>query len=165
MPTTPNLLGSAQTEQKLRALARELVQNIRPEEDILSNFDLTADELTRLSNTASFQLLLKEAIQEWDGVENIKGRIAVKAAVLVETALPDLFKELTNKQEPLSSRTALLQSLAKLGGLGQEKQEQRTGDVFRLELNFGKDQNVVIENASPTKTIDAEPIEVLAGDD
>lgn len=158
------MLISDKTERTLRLLARELVKNLREPNQIMKDLGLDQDTFDRIQATTSFKAMLQEAALEWEGAANTKQRIAMKAAIMVETALPEMFNELTNDKEPLSSRVAFLQSLAKLGNLEPDKVPQVTGDVFRLEINFGPGKELVLENAIPPKVIDAKPVEGLDGE-
>jgi hypothetical protein len=146
-------LGYAETEQKLRSLALEIVKNIRDAPEILRQFGISEHEYGDLADTSVFKDMLRQAQAEWGGAGNTQERVKLKAAVLVEEALPDMYGQLTNKEEPLSSRVALLQTLSKLGGLGQQvltPQGGTPGNVFRLEINFAgqKEKNIVIEQSA-----------------
>ncbi|MDE2101924.1 MAG: hypothetical protein KGL39_32055 [Patescibacteria group bacterium] len=132
-----NLVRYTDYDQKLRELAREIVTNIRDAPDILRDHGVSESEYARLAETSQFKAMLRQAATEWGAVENTHQRVRLKSATLVEQALPDMFSELSNAKEPLSSRVALLNSLAKIGNLGTpEPTAQKAGNSFKLSINL-----------------------------
>jgi hypothetical protein len=123
-------------DQQLRQLAHEIVKNIRDASDVLAEFGLSEAQYAEIAETSTFKTMLRQAAAEWEAAGNTSERVRLKSATLIEQALPDLYKELTNRSEPLSSRVSLVQTLAKIAGLGQQAAApQGKGNVFKLTIN------------------------------
>ena len=144
-------------DQKLRLLAHEIVQNIRDAPDVLSQHGVSEEQYAELAETATFKAMLRQAAAEWDAVGNTHERVRLKSATLIEQALPDMYAELTDKKEPLSSRVGLLTQLSRISGLGQQAPiTQGKGNVFKLEINLSGRKS-----EPKTITIESSAVEVL----
>lgn len=146
-----NAIKYTDFDQKLRELAREIVTNIRDTSDIFADRGMSEAEYVRLAATNHFQVMLRQAAAEWEAVGNTQQRVRLKSATLVEQALPDMFSELSNKNETLSSRVALLQTLSKIGDLtNQTAAPQGKGNTFKLSINLtgtkGEPKTITIES-------------------
>lgn len=132
-------------EAILRSLAIELARDIHEAEDILARYGLSADEYALLAQDRAFKAMLASAAKEWGAAVNTSERVKVKSAALIEEALPRMFSELTNDQHPLSSRADLFGRIAKMGGLGEAKQEPNKGEVFSISINIGANAPVTAQ--------------------
>lgn len=132
-------------EHILRSLATELARDIHEADEILERFDISPEAYAHLAKTRAFQDMLAQASKEWGAVNNTTERVKLKSAALIEEALPEMFLELTNKENTLTSRADLFGRIAKLGGLGEAaKADPDKGERFVISINIGADKPVTV---------------------
>jgi hypothetical protein len=154
LPGDDHNIMSAQYEGRLRALANELAKDILDAPDILKSLNMGFDEYEIIKETRAFKELYTQALAEWQSAANTQKRAKLKAATLVETALPTFWKDFNNPDENLNARVGLLTTLAKIGGLGQSENVERAalpGQTFKLEIHLsGKDEPLTIVSGEVT---------------
>lgn len=143
----------AAEESKLRTLATELAKDILEPEQILKNLHITATQYDAIKDTRAFRYMYAQACAEWTSAANTQKRVKLLAASTVEAALPTFWNDFNNANEPLNARVGLLQTLAKIGGLGIPDPAERTpggpGQIFKLEIHLsGKEEPITIEASS-----------------
>lgn len=143
-------------EATLRTLAIELAKDILEPEQILGNLGLSLGAYDVIKNTRAFKELFTQALTEWKSAANTQKRVKLLAATTVEAALPTFWADFNNPQEALATRVALLNALAKIGGLGQQEQSERAalpGQTFKLEIHLADRRETITINAP---TIDSQ---------
>lgn len=151
-------------EDKLRILATELAKDIHEPQDILKTLDLTEEDYEAIKDTRAFKVFYNSALAEWNGAGNTQKRAKLKAAAMTEEALPFFYADLEERKESLTARVALLNTIAKIGGLGQPDPVTSSGgnnQFFKLEIHLqGRAEPIVIDGEHEfTKS---EPREMLA---
>jgi hypothetical protein len=133
LPTHPIPLQ----EGKLLRLAAEIAMEINPIGDILRGQGVTDEEWGRIQTHPRFQMLLLDAVREWNKATNTPERVKVKSATMLEQALPDMYGRIVDNKESLAAKTELLKLIAKLAGIGDSKGEVVSPEKFVLNINIG----------------------------
>ena len=144
-------------ERRLRELANGMAKDVEDTDKLLTRLGFTREDYNELVETRKFKAMLTEAASEWEGANNTRKRIELKAAINVEHALPDFYAAMINPNEPLSSRVKALEVVARIGKLGNpEVQAAGGGQFFKLEIN--------LDGHRETLTMGAIPSSALSGD-
>ena len=150
------------TDAKLiRHLARNIAIDIQPIETILANAGIDAEKFETLRATALFQNMLSEEAQNWSSAPNVGERVRLKYLTIVEEAAPDMFHSLVDAKNPLSHRSDLLKTMAKLAGLGESKTNAAGSDAggrIKITINMGAERSVQVEHQREPVSIDGEVI-------
>lgn len=151
----------AQKEDALLVvLARELAMNLRPLDEILSAFHLTAEKFDRISETPRFTQLLQQHTLEWEAAANTHERTKLKASTMIEDWLPEAHRRLHDNAETLNSKTELAKLVTKLAGMGLDRADvANTGEKVSITINLGGDTKLKFEHNVTPKVIDADAID------
>lgn len=133
-------------EFRLRQLANEMAKDIVDPLETLKTLGLTPEEFDAIKETRAYRMMYAEAISEWQGANNTQKRVKLKAATTVEAVMHEFYRDLRNVSETLSSRTELLKTLARIGGLGNPEpiQQKNMGQFFKLEIHIDGKQSPII---------------------
>jgi hypothetical protein len=150
-------------ESKLRTLATELAKDILEPEQILNNLHISHEQYDAIKETRAFRYMYAQACAEWNSAANTQKRIKLLAASTVEAALPIFWSDFNNANETLNARVGLLQTLAKIGGLGVPDPSERVaggpGQTFKLEIHLSNRQEPITilasSNEASNTTIDS----------
>ena len=141
-------------EGRFLRLAAEIAMEISPLADILRAHNIGEEEWERIQKTARFQMLLLEAVKEWNAATNTPDRVKVKSAVMLEQSLPDMYGHLIDSRHPLAAKTELLKLIAKLAGVDNtSKGDGIAPERFVLNINIGDNVKRAI-GISPEKVIE-----------
>lgn len=158
-PFLPTILGfnsSGALNDSDARLVWELVANIFPPADILKRHGLTGADLKAKMKDAMFVAAYKEAKTLWASDLNVQQRIKLKAGLLLEDSLQDLFVMIKDPQQSASNK---LEATKQLGQLSQtinpKQQSGPEGSGFKLTINLG-------ENAAKSVTIDGHAVSANA---
>lgn len=135
-------------EWKLRQLAVEMARDIKETPEILKALGITQQSFEILKDTRAFRAMYNEALSEWSAAGNTQKRVKLKAAATVEAVLHEFYTDMKDKTEPLSARTELLKTMARIGGLGNPEPitNKGPGQFFKLEIHLdGKRDPIIIE--------------------
>jgi hypothetical protein len=138
-------------EDKLRQLAVDLARDIRPADAILRELDISSSQYEDIKHTRAFRAMFDAASIEWNAAGNTPKRAKLKAAMMTEEVLPLFMDDIRERKESLTARVALLNTLAKIGGLGQPEPitNAGSGQFFKLEIHLqGKASPIVIDGES-----------------
>lgn len=151
-PSTYVKLSPTQDEYKLRQLANEMAKGIVDPLDILKTVGVTPAEFDELKETHAYRHMYAEALGEWEGANNTQKRVKLKAAATVEVVMHEFYQEMRNRTEPLTARTELLKTLARIGGLGNPEpmQTKNSGQFFKLEIHIDGKKDPIVIGASST---------------
>ena len=133
-------------------LAVELAKDVVHPEDIFKAVGITDEEYHQIKDTRAFKAMYNAALAEWHGANNTQKRVKFKSATLVEEVLPMFYQDITNREEPLSSRVELLKTIARFGGVGNVDPVvgPGSGQFFKLEIHLsGKAEPIVISSQAP----------------
>lgn len=145
-------------------LAREISRELKPLEAVLAEMHITSDQFERLKDNPIFHFHLTEEAGLWAATtkENLRNRIAVKAAFAVDELMKEAIDLVQDKKLGGEARIKALQFLAKLGQLdsGNMTKDDGSGRVTinillgNRKLQFDKDnQPRVIEGEALTSEV------------
>lgn len=139
------------TEVDISRLAREIARNLRPLELVLEAHGIEAEQWDLIKQTPIFLTRLAEEAAVWVGTtrDNLRTRIATKAAVAVEEAMGEAISMIGDPRIGGEARIKALQFLAKLGQLdvNQATKDDGSGRVTinillgGKKLSFDKETN------------------------
>jgi len=139
-------------EEKLRQFATELARDIKPPNHVLEEFGVSEADYDNIKEMRAFKAFYEAALVEWNAAANTQKRAKLKAAAMTEEVLHLFYPDISDRTEPLNARVGLLQTLAKIGGLGQQEVAQQaagSGQFFKLEIHLnGRDSPIVIDGQS-----------------
>lgn len=127
-------------------LVWELVANISPPAQILARHGLTGAEFKAKMKDKMFVAAYKEAKQAWEADLNVQQRIKLKAGLLLEDSLQDLFIMIKDPQQSASNK---LEATKQLGQLSQTINPRQNaggeGSAFKLTINLGERKGVTLD--------------------
>lgn len=150
-------------EQRLRALAIGMTQNIRAPADILKELGFTEDDWKELEKSRTFKKIMEATQAEWNDAGSTPRRVKLKAGTLIEQSLPDFYNAMVDAGQPLVARVRALEAMTKLAGLPEiEAAERAPGAQFKLEIHLGDNRvEVVNVGAIPNEPVVIEQHESL----
>src|SRR5882672_1127903 len=135
-------------------VAAELAAGLSSAETIRKRFGLTAPQWRQLTQNGYFRGMVKDALKSFQGDLNAGRRITLKAEVMLEDSLEDLYAIVKTKDVPSGERIKAVQTMAELAGRG--KGTNATVDPnapkqqgFTLNINVGGGKDVIIQG-TPT---------------
>lgn len=137
-------------------LAWELVANISSIGDIMRRHRLTFDELDAKKRDPLFANLVHQYEKHWNSELSVNQRVALKAALLTEDTLLDVYAIVKNAEASPGQRLEAFGALAKAGEVGvQRKAEGPTGAPVQINITIPGQKGVTID-ASPVEALDAD---------
>lgn len=134
-------------------LAWELVANISSIGDIMRRHGLSFDDLDAKKREPAFAGLLKQYEKHWNSELSVNQRVALKAALLTEDSLLDVYQIIKNGEASPGQKLEAFGALAKAGEVGvQRKDQAAAGTPVHININVPGQRGV---------TIDATPVEEL----
>ena len=122
-------------------IAAELAAELSSPTTIRKRYGLTHDQWEMLKRNRVFREMLKEAIGKFRGDLNAGARITLKAEVLLEDAMPDLYNIAKNALTPASERINAIKELRELSGRNAKKTDgAAAGGGFVLNINLSNGQ-------------------------
>ncbi len=156
-PLPPHILTPDGIDDKLLHLAQELACGVSTVDDTLEALSISEEEYSRIIRHPQFPKLLAQYKTEWERADNTPQRIKMKSQLAIEKAIPEIFRQIYNNDEPLNSRVAAVTALGKFAGLGGPVADTSSGDGFKLTINFNGQKAMEISKALPdANTIDGE---------
>jgi hypothetical protein len=96
--------------------------------------------------------MVREAIKAFQGSVNAGKRITLKAEVMLEDSLADLYGIVKNLETPSGERIKAVQTMAELAGRGKGAAVADAGNSapkgFTLNINVGDGKNVTIQGST-----------------
>jgi hypothetical protein len=132
-----SIIAKPVNEQSDVRLAWEIAANIAPLPDILRRWTLTYDDLKKKLRDPLFRSLVKETKAIWKSELNTKERIRVKAQLLVEDSLLDVYSIVGDKAMHANARIDAFEKLAKIGDLTAPDKAQTSGERVTININLG----------------------------
>jgi len=143
-------------EVDLSRLAREIARQLKPLELILEQLQISPDQWQRIQANPIFSTRLSEEAAVWSTStrQNIRERVSVKAAVMVEELLIEAVGIVQDGEIPGAARIQALQFLAKMGDLGEKADVSDDGSGrVTININLGKEK-LQFDKESEAKTIE-----------
>ena len=146
------------------AFVMELAAKLQPVEDILKKYKVTAGQLGLLLRNNAFRDLVREAERDFASITNTAERIRIKAMLLTELGLDEMYLILTDNKVMPNARVSAFAQIKNLTGL--EKPELDRGRAqFKLVINVpqplssGGQQTITVEGAVDPEDEDEEGLE------
>jgi hypothetical protein len=137
-------------------LAWELVANFSSIGDIMRRHGLSFDDLDAKKRDPAFATLLKQYEKHWNSELSVNQRVALKAALLTEDSLLDVYQIIKNGEASPGQKLEAFGALAKAGEVGvQRKDQAAAGTPVHININIPGHQGVTID-ATPVEVSDAE---------
>ena len=145
LPNIPATPGLTLTDLS-PTVAAELAAGLSSPQSVRERYGITPAQWALLAKNPTFRQMLAEAIQRFKGDLNAGNRITLKAEVLLEDAMPELYHLAKDKLVPSAERISAIKQLAELAGRNAKKDDgSRAGGGFVLNINVGKGQGITIE--------------------
>ena len=116
-------------------LALELVSNLRPRSEVAAAYGYDTAQLKAKIANDSFRAILLEAKRLWSADTNSRDRARLKAGMLVEDSLLDIYEIVTDRNATPAVRNQSFQNLAKVAGLDQPNKHSDAGGL-RIVFNM-----------------------------
>ena len=145
------------TEVDLSRLAREVARQLKPLELVLEQLQITPGQWERIQTNPIFTTRLGEEAAVWSTStrQNIRERVGIKAAVMIEELLIEAVGIVQDPGIPGAARIQALQFLAKMGELG-EKAELRDDGSGRVTININLgSEKLRFDKESEARVVDA----------
>src|SRR5215467_15903401 len=106
-------------DAQISMLAREVARDIRPLDQILKLFNLSAQDFEYLIEVPFFQTRLREETLLWNATDapSIAERIKAKAGTLVEDCLLEVYALIHDPNQPMSAKVEALKWAARMAGV------------------------------------------------
>jgi hypothetical protein len=141
-------------------IAREIAIDHWPLEEILSRFKVTEEQWEELAANPRFKLILEQEIVAWNTAVNTHERIKLKSGAILEDWLLEATARLHDKNEPLSAKASLAQTIGKFAGVGVSKEAaEGSGERFTVHINLGGGEQIKLEKqVAPQKLIEGDAV-------
>jgi hypothetical protein len=125
-------------------LAWELVAGIAPLPDILRRWTMTFDGLKEKLRDPLFRSMVNETRKIWKSELNTKERIRIKAQLLVEDSLLEIFQIVADKEVSPQARVDAFKNLANIGDLNEKEKNPQAAERVTININLGGDEPLKI---------------------
>lgn len=144
---------AATGNDKDQRLAWELVAQISPLPDILRRHELTYNDLKNKLREPLFRSLVSETKRIWKSDLNTKERIRIKAALLVEDSMLEVYQVVHNRDLSPQARIDAFESLVGIADLKPDKNGGAAGERVTINISVpGIEKPVVIESQAVERT-------------
>ena len=139
-------------------LAWELVSNITPLGDLMRRHELSFDELEQLQREPLFKRMLTDFRKHWDSELTVNQRVALKAALLTEDALLDVYGIIKDETTTPGQKMEAFAALAKAGEVGAPRRpgDEMTQTPVHITINVPGQAPLSVD-AVPAIDVSAEP--------
>lgn len=136
LPEPGGDLAISQTDGRL---AWEIAAEIAPIPDILKRFSISPADFKNKLKDPMFRTAIREAKSLWKSDLNVKQRIQIKAAMLVEDSLLDVFAIIKAEHMPAAAKLEAFEKLMKTADLAPKagKPEGTGSGSFRINIHLG----------------------------
>lgn len=154
----PELGGENAISQTDGRIAWEIAAEISDVPTICTRYGLSLSDFKKKLQDKLFRQALREAKALWKSDLNVKERIRLKAAFLVEDSILDIFAIIKNEQMPAASKLDAFEKLMKTADLAPKTGAQpATAAGFKVVIQMGNspgqevriDGHVVDNSAQP----------------
>ncbi len=149
------------TEVDISRLAREIARNLKPLELVLEAHSIDSEQWERIKTNEIFNVRLAEEAAVWSATtkDNLRNRIATKAAIAVEELLLQAIDMVSDPKIGGEARIKALQFLAKMGQLdaAQMTRDDSSGRV-NINIFLGNRKLQFDKETNSMTTIEHEPV-------
>ena len=157
--TYPVVLPQQLTAQTLAKLARELVQAIRDPLKVYAEYGLTEERFnTEIKANDFFRRAFKSYTIEWNSADSTAARLRLQSQAIMEENLPGFGARMADAKENLPAVVQAATLIAKMGGVGEDKQQVHPGERFTITINLGADTQQFNKTIGPTIDLEATPV-------
>lgn len=147
-------------------LALELAIGLRPAAEVADAYGLSASEVAhRLRDDKAFASQVMDLKRAWRSSLSAKDRVRMKSEVMVEDALPFLWKLLTNPEVHPGVRLDLHKHLTRLADVEPKPQAQEGGSRFSVTINLPRQDPVEVSVNTNEVQRERAAIETISPDD
>ena len=148
--------------QKLARLAQELVMAIRDPLIIYREYGLTEQQFkTHIELNEYFKRAHEAYTIEWNSTTSTTQRLRLQSQAMMEDNLPGFAARMRNEHETLPAVVQAATLLAKIGGIGEDKQQVHPGERFTITINLGADTQQFNKTVGALPVIDVEATPVM----
>lgn len=125
------------------SLARDLALNMYELPVILKKHGISDTQYATLKTNTYFAKLVEQMALDWNGSKSAQERLALQAAVGLETVLPEAIARVKNKNELLTGVSQMVKVLADIAGANNHnKAPSAPSEKFTITINLGADREV-----------------------
>lgn len=135
-------------------IARELAMELLPLNEILRRMSISDEQFRDISANPRFQQMLATEVANWHSATNTHERVKLKAAAMMEEALPEFFERMLDTKESLPAKVETAKMVTKLAGMGNERQAGEAREHFSLTINIGDGVQRTLNVSTPPKVIE-----------
>ena len=128
-------------------LVLEVAARVEPLSNILARHNLTKKAFLHICNNPQFAKAVAEQRQSFASFRSIGERVRVKAQILTERLLDDMYTIATHPTTPPQARVAAFDKIKSLTGLERPEQAEPP-QKFSLTINLDK-QDITVHNEQP----------------
>jgi hypothetical protein len=134
------------------AMAQELATGLTPGREVLTKYGVSIKDFRRLMSMPVFVDMLKKAKAEFSAVSSTPDRVRLKAQLLTEMGLEEMWGIVQHPGEPAAARVSAYNSIKNLTGMDRPEEAQPL-QRFSLKIvlpssNGGDGEKAVIINAN-----------------
>jgi hypothetical protein len=147
-------------EQQMARLAGEMVRNIRNYKLVFADFGITEEDYYEIAKNDYYKKIKDQYTLEWNSTTSTADRIRLQGQAGTEVLMPVAIQRAIQGNEPLAAVIETLKMTARIGGIGNEKNEPKNAnDRFVITINLGADVDgkQVIEHYDKTVAIEDNP--------
>jgi hypothetical protein len=116
-------------------LAAELVANLRPREEVAAAYGYTVAQMGQKLRNPEFRKIIRETREAWSADKNVKERVRIKAGLLVEDSLLDVFAIVSDHTASHVARTNAFSQLTKVASM-DSPDKGADGSGFKVIINL-----------------------------
>jgi hypothetical protein len=140
----------------MRNVAFEIAKGVFDLQDILKTYEISQAQYDVMTRHPSFDGLLRQAKIDWESADNTVKRTQLKAAIILENAMPELSSRLHDRGENLNHKVELAKLLGRVSGADGSSSGGGGGEMFKIEINLGADSKLKFEKRLPERVIEGE---------
>lgn len=139
---TPSYLGDS---NRTAQIAMELAIKMLPVSEILTRFNLSANQLKLMLKDAAFKSMVLQFRTDWEAAENVRERVRLKSGVALEDSIPQLYTIAHDADTTPAARIDAIKQLAALADAVPRKDSNETASRFSVTINLPSGEPVQIE--------------------
>jgi hypothetical protein len=145
------------------AMAQELASGLTPGREVLARYGVPVADFRRLMAVPAFVEMVRKAKQDFSAVASTPDRVRLKAQLLTEMGLDEMWGIVQHAGEPAAARVSAYNSIKNLTGMDRPE-EARPMQKFSLKIVLPPtggtgtgDNSVTISSVADTEALDLSP--------
>lgn len=152
MSTTPAVTGpvtpfSDFDIDDMAALARDVAGSLHGYKPVIARYKISEQEYARVAAEPFFQEMLRKALVDFHKIQSTQKRSAMKAAIVIEEAIPTLGARINDSREPLEKVAQMTKVLADIAGLNVKDAANAAQERITISIDLGADTRLVFDKA------------------